>query len=172
MKNDPTVYTLRPVQLQGWNLQIGVCASDGTLLYVGKSETLSFTHCHDISIYNSTGALLVSGEQRKGKPSYLFRFVLMRDGNDVCSIQQKHLISREQEFTFSDGMSCGFHGVRCALWRPVGATYSGSSETGWRYEVTPQGDDWNVSIWGLKDNLPLLSALIYCYRNCYYEGYA
>lgn len=165
MKNVPTVYTLRPVQLQGWNLQIGVCASDGTLLYVGKSENLSFAHGHDISIYNSTGAMLVSGEQRKGKPSYLFRFVLMRAGHDVCSIQQKRLISRSQVFTFPDG-------TQCAFWRPVfGVTYEGGTETGWRYEATPQGGEWNVSIWGLEDDLPLLSALIYCFRGCYYARY-
>ncbi|MDT8390857.1 MAG: hypothetical protein RRC34_10160 [Lentisphaeria bacterium] len=111
-------------------------------------------------------AVMVAGEARKGKPSYLSRLVLVRDGQDVCTIQPPRLFSRELVFTFPNRDRCSFR------YHLFGNTYRGSSEAGWGYEAIQSGDDWNLSIWGLEDDLILLSALIYCYRNVYWNRYS
>jgi hypothetical protein len=160
-------YVLCPIQKQGWNLQVGTLTPEGQLLYVGKSENLlSLRHGYDLSVYDLEGQLLVRGEQRKGKPSYLFRFVLTRDGDDVCSIQQPRLFTRTLLFSFSDG-------DQCAFWGPMfSATYRGESPSGWRYEAKTTGNRWDVSIWGLEDDITLLSALTYCFRNDYMNQFS
>jgi hypothetical protein len=170
MKTDPVRrgYTLRPIQKEGWNLQVGTCSAEGEILYIGKSENLlSLRRGYDLSIYHAhTSTLLVSGEQRKGVPAYLMRFVLMRNGVDVCSIQQARLLSTKLIFSFADGDECDF-------WSPFfRAKYRGSSPSGWSYEVVEVENEWRVSIEGKVDDLVLLSALNYCFRNSYMDQFS
>ena len=163
METLPTTYALRPVQKQGWNLQIGVHSANGDLLYIGKWD---HSGGRDLAIYDNADSLLVTGVQRSTKPFYLWSYALMRDGTDACVIGPDRLFSREVFFNFSDGS-------RIPFWRPMfGATFRGISDTGWRYEAGPYGSaQWDVSIWGLQDDLIMLSALIFSLMGYHFSQY-
>jgi len=163
-KESLKTYTLRPVQLEGWNLQVGVFAPGDGLLYVGKSPNVGcLTRGNDVSICDSTGSLLVTGEDRPYKRWYAPDHVLMRDGNDMCTIRQTRFFTFERLLLFTNGEHCSFSSSY--------PSERGRSNGDWRYEVTVDEKHWKVSLWGLPDDLMLLSALIYFYRGWRLSSY-
>jgi hypothetical protein len=159
-----TTYALRPVQKEGWNLQVGAFSSGGDLLYVGKSETWGHVAGHDLAIYDSADRLRVTGDDRPYKSWYQPDHVLLRDGEEIGTIRQPRLFTFERLILFPNGESCPF---LCTSY-PV---YKGESDGDWRYEVVADGKNWNVSLWGVPDDLAVLSSLIYFYREWRLSSY-
>ncbi len=154
----PSEYIVRPVQKEGWNLQVGLCNPDGEILYRGNHEApLSLTRGHDISICDHTGTVVATGAAQPYKSWYLPDFVFRHDGVDLCTVRQARFCSNRVLVLFANGDQCRFH-------RSCRSRQAGEADAGWRYAVESHGQQWRVSLWELTDETPFLCALMHCFE--------